>query len=357
MNLQERIEAVVRASSGFPWLGQLTVQAVREWIMLELGDPPLMAQRYGRHRVVAIPYSPILHIVSGNTPHAALQTLIRGILVGGENLIKIPANGLPEVERFVRLLPGAIRPMVDHGLPDSWLESAAAIVVFGSDETIATFASRVNPWQRFVPHGHKVSFAIILGDYPETIAQAAARDAHAFDQLGCLSPQFIYIENHPERFGAQLANALENLSRSSPLPERAIESAAAIRSFREDWKFRAAMDPRIQLWESKETLEWTVILDPGRELKSSPLHRTIFVQNLPAPGERPLADFKQLVGTIGIYPMNPDAVRQAIEFGAQRVCPVGEMQNPPLTWHHDGWPSLSSLVRFVDIEGEARGEG
>jgi len=90
MNLQERIETVVRASSGFPWLGQLTVQAVREWIVLELGDPPLMPQRYGRHQVVAIPYSPILHIVSGNTPHAALQALIRRILLGGENLIKIP---------------------------------------------------------------------------------------------------------------------------------------------------------------------------------------------------------------------------------------------------------------------------
>lgn len=353
MNLQERIEAVVGASSGFPWLGRLTVEAVREWIMLELGDPPLMLQRYGCHQVLAIPYSPILHIVSGNTPHAALQTLIRGTLVGGQNLVKMPSDGLAEIEEFVGLLPKPIQPLLNHSLPSSWLETAAAIIVFGSDETIATVASRVSPWQRFVPHGNKVSFAVILGDYPESIAQAAARDVHAFDQLGCLSPQFFYVENNPEKFGPQLASALENLSRSSPLPGRAIESAAAIRSFREDWRFRAAMDPRIQLWESKESLEWTVILDPGREFKSSPLHRTIFVQNLPVSAEQPWAAFKHLISTIGIYPMNPETVRQAIQFGAQRVCPIGEMQNPPLTWHHDGWPSLSSLVRFVDIEGEA----
>jgi len=353
MNLQERIETVVRASSGFPWLGQLTVQAVREWIVLELGDPPLMPQRYGRHQVVAIPYSPILHIVSGNTPHAALQTLIRGILLGGENLIKIPSNGLPEVERFVRLLPKAIQPLIDHRLPDSWLKIAAAIVVFGSDETIATFASRVSPWQRFLPHGNKVSFAIVLGDYPETIALAAARDVHVFDQLGCLSPQFFYIENHPERFSAQLARALESLSRCSPLPDRAIESAAGIRSFREDWRFRAAMDPRIRLWESRESLEWTVILDPDREFKAGPLHRTIFVQNLPVYPEKPRAPLKHFISTIGIYPMNSETVQLAVRLGAQRVCPIGEMQNPPSTWHHDGWPSLSSLVRFVDIEGEA----
>lgn len=351
MNLKDRVEAVVRASSEFPWLGQLTVEAVGEWLRLEFGDPPLMPQRYGHHQVVAIPYSPILHIVSGNTPHAALQTLIRGILVGGENLVKIPSTGLPEIERFVRLLPKPIQPLVEHSLPESWLEAAAAIVVFGSDETIARFASRVSPWQRLLAHGNKVSFAIVLSDYPESIASAAARDVHAFDQLGCLSPQFFYVDNQPEKFGSQLASELENLSRRSPLPERAIEPAAAIRTFREDWRFRAATQPRIRLWESEMSLEWTVIFDPDWEIKPSPLHRTIFIQKLPSRPEKPLAPFKRFISTIGLYPMNLETVQLAIRLGAQRICPVGQMQHPPLTWHHDGWPSLSSLVRFVDIEG------
>jgi len=113
------------------------------------------------------------------------------------------------------------------------------------------------------------------------------------------------------------------------------------------------MDPRIRLWESRESLEWTVILDPNREFKAGPLHRTIFVQNLPAHPEEPLAPLKHFISTIGIYPMNSETVQLAVRLGAQRVCPIGEMQNPPSTWHHDGWPSLSSLVRFVDIEGEA----
>jgi hypothetical protein len=52
---------------------------------------------------------------------------------------------------------------------------------------------------------------------------------------------------------------------------------------------------------------------------------------------------------------------QAIELAAQlarwgvtRICPVGQMQNPPLTWRHDGRPALGELVRWTDLEGEAR---
>jgi acyl-CoA reductase LuxC len=351
MNLKDRIEAVVRASSAFPWLGKVTIETVWEWLSLELGDAPLMTQRYGHHHALAIPYSPILHIVSGNTPHAAIQSLIRGIILGGENLVKIPSNGLPEIERFVQLLPKPIQPLLDHSLPGSWLDTAAAIVVFGSDETIARVASRVSPWQRFLPHGNKVSFAIILGDCSESIAQAAARDVHLFDQLGCLSPQFFYVENNPERFGSQIATELKNLTGRGPLPKREIEAAVAIRSFRENWRFRAAMEPRIRFWESEASLEWTVILDPDSEVKSSPLHRTIFIQPLPARPEKTLAPVKRFVSTIGLYPVSPETVQLAVRLGAQRICPIGEMQNPPLSWHHDGWPTLGSLVRFVDVEG------
>ncbi|MGA8657509.1 MAG: acyl-CoA reductase [Chthoniobacterales bacterium] len=351
MKLEDRIKAIVRASSEFPWLGKVTLETVWEWLRLELGDPPLMPQRYGPHHAVAIPYSPILHIVSGNTPHAALQSLIRGILLGAENLVKIPSDGLPEIERFVRLFPKPIQPLLERSLPGAWLETAAAIVVFGSDETIASFASRVSPWQRFLPHGNKVSFAIILGDWLESTAQAAARDVHIFDQLGCLSPQFFYVENNPEGFGSQIATELENLARRDSFPERTIESVATIRGFREDWRFRAAMEPRIRVWESEASLEWTVILDPDPEVRSSPLHRTIFIKQLPARPEKTLAHVKRFISTIGLSPLDSETVQLAVRLGAQRICPVGEMQSPSLIWHQDGWPSLSSLVRFVDIEG------
>ena len=37
-------------------------------------------------------------------------------------------------------------------------------------------------------------------------------------------------------------------------------------------------------------------------------------------------------------------------WGVTRVCPLGQMQNPPLTWRHDGRPALGDFVTWVDWE-------
>ncbi len=41
---------------------------------------------------------------------------------------------------------------------------------------------------------------------------------------------------------------------------------------------------------------------------------------------------------------------QLARWGVTRVCPPGQMQNPPLTWRHDGRPSLGDLVTWTDVE-------
>ena len=39
-----------------------------------------------------------------------------------------------------------------------------------------------------------------------------------------------------------------------------------------------------------------------------------------------------------------------MDLGASRYCPLGAMQQPPLTWHQDGAPPLGALVRWIDLE-------
>ena len=41
---------------------------------------------------------------------------------------------------------------------------------------------------------------------------------------------------------------------------------------------------------------------------------------------------------------------QLAHWGATRVCPLGQMQNPPLTWRHDGRPALGDLITWTDLE-------
>jgi len=38
------------------------------------------------------------------------------------------------------------------------------------------------------------------------------------------------------------------------------------------------------------------------------------------------------------------------KMGVHRVCPIGQMQRPPLSWHHDGGrPNLGDLVSWTDL--------
>jgi Acyl-CoA reductase (LuxC) len=137
---------------------------------------------------------------------------------------------------------------------------------------------------------------------------------------------------------------------------REYEIAVALRGCREEWKFRAATEPGVSVWESIGTLDWVVIHDPAPGLVANPLHRTIFIKPMPSDLESVLAPIRQHVSTIGLPPVNLDSIDLAIRLGAQRVCEIGQMQIPPLTWHHGGWPALASLVRYVDVEG-LRGTG
>jgi hypothetical protein len=353
MNLDARVAAVASAAAGFSWLSDLTSENIRRWIELELGKylSDHEPQSYGSQHCLAVPLNPILHIVSGNTPHAGLQSLVRGVIVGATNWMKLPREGLPEVDIFAYALPNELRPELATEMPPRWTEEAEAIVVFGSDETVHEFSRRVLPIQRFLPHGHKISLGLIWGRCDLQIAEGIARDVFPFDQMGCLSPQFFYVAGDSVKFASQLAKQLEERLRKPEPSARASGIAGTLRAFREDWKFRAATEPGVFVWESLGNLDWVIIHDPTPGPVVNPLHGTIIIKAMPAQPELALTPIRGLISTIGLFPVNPESAALAIRCGAQRTCQIGQMQHPPLTWHHDGWPTLGSFVRYVDVEG------
>ena len=59
------------------------------------------------------------------------------------------------------------------------------------------------------------------------------------------------------------------------------------------------------------------------------------------------------VSTVGLSAPEEKAeevATQLARWGVPRVCPLGQMQNPPLAWRHDGHPALAELVRWTDWE-------
>ena len=349
--LSDRIDAIASAAAKFPFLGDFSAQTLRDWFASEFGHidalDRFVPRPSGHFRAVA-PRT-ILHILSGNTPAAALQTLVRGLLLGSHNLCKLPSAGLPEVNAFVAALPQEIRALVEcsQTLPDDWLQTADAVVVFGSDSTIAHFRNRVRAEQTFVGYGHKISFGLIFGDPDFSSVTAAARDACVFDQLGCLSPHVYYVHGDAREYAAQLVTAMEAFGRGNPRGPIPLADAARIRALRTEIDFRRANGADCEVHESPDAM---VIFDTSLGFPSTPLNRVIFVKPLGPGTAAELACIRDHAGTCGIFPLTPENAEFAAKLGVSRICAVGLMQSPPAKWHHDGQPSLSRLVRWVTFE-------
>ncbi len=109
--------------------------------------------------------------------------------------------------------------------------------------------------------------------------------------------------------------------------------------------------------EVRDSTAWTVIFEADPRFQLSCLNRFIYV--------KPVSDVKALlesadavrgkVSTVGIAAPDevvPELAGQLAQWGVTRLCPLGQMQNPPLTWRHDGRPPLGDLVTWTDLEFE-----
>ncbi|MDG2399129.1 MAG: acyl-CoA reductase [Akkermansiaceae bacterium] len=320
MTLSERIDLILASSEQLePFTGNLTRKLLEETFLREASSAK-----------VQLPKT-IVHIVSGNTPHAALQTLLNGVLLGAQNLLKLPSQALLDLE-----VPNPLQPFVEvsRELPDHWIPQADAMVVFGSDNTIRHFQNLCPLEIPFVGHGHRVGIAIIDEPTPKA-AQLAARDIGLFNQSGCLSLQTIYLKD-PCAFGTLLAEAMTNFEKQDPRGPLSLSEAGAITNLREETRYLMAQDPKSHaLWHSPGSTAWTIIFENDSRLALSPGNRTIFLRPMPD-------DFSNLTHLSGIA-LHPYEERPNLP--SPRIFPLGEAQSPPALWPHDGILPLASLVR------------
>ncbi|MGC3989780.1 MAG: acyl-CoA reductase [Chthoniobacteraceae bacterium] len=202
----------------------------------------------------------------------------------------------------------------------------------------------MRPGQRFLPHGHKVSLGLVFADAEFASAPLAARDASLFDQQGCLSPHGFYVVENPVAYAAALAVEMEKFEATTPRSPITPGESSTIRALRDSYAFRIAAGEPMQLWTSQTGTAWTVIYDPTPGFPASPLNRVVFVKPMPA-SPTPVPH----LSTIGLWPATPENARRALAFAPIRLCRLGEMQNPPWTWHQDGEPSLAPLVTWIDF--------
>jgi len=361
---------------------QLTVENFRTLLEQELGEPRRLddlvateAKRDGDRAAIATGPEFLVHIAAGNIPNPTLMSMVLGLLTRSAQFVKcargttlLPrlfAHSLYEVQpKLAACLEVAEWRGGDTTLEAGLFAEADCVTATGGDEVLLAIRHRLPPRTRFLGYGHRVSFGFVAGDkltphHVRKIIAHAAADVVAWDQLGCLSPHVFYVQSggavSPVQFAEQLAAELARREASEPRGKLSPEAAATIASRRAIYQVRAAHSADTHLWQSPDSTVWTVVCEADGRFPISCLYRFIYV--------KPVRDLTELfqsadavrgqISTVGVAVPEQRAAEitmQLARWGVTRVCPLGQMQNPPLNWRHDGRPALADLVRWTDYE-------
>jgi hypothetical protein len=356
-----------------------TAPRLLELLAAELPDPRALdgfVSGPGGARVRA--YAPELsvHVGSGSVPGVSAASLLRGLLVGSATLLKPGAGDVVLSVLLARAIaeeaPTLARACAvvywsggaGDALEDAALADADLVVAYGGDEAVRSLRARLPVTTPLVAYHHRVSVAIVGRSAlaRAALAVTARGLAHAvalFDQRGCVSPQAIFVEEGGETAPAELAAAVASaLARvEGELPAAPLDPGAAssVHQLRRTAEMRAAAGEPIALHAGPGT-SWTVLLEPTDALELSCLGRTARVHPVADASAVPalLAPWRrhlQTVGVAGLEHRLPGLAGELGAAGAVRICALDEVAFPPPWWHHDGRGPLTSLLRWVDLEG------
>jgi len=330
------------------------------------GHHALDGPTQGRH---AIGPGLIVHVLSGNIAGLAVVPIALSLAVKSPVLVKAARGDRVMPALFARSLAEADPELGscvgacywsggDQRCEERVFGLADLVVVYGSDASVADARARCGA--RFIGHGHKVSFAVVTretsGDpiAASNAAEALALDVSLWDQRGCLSPQICFVEGSIEEarwFGELVARSLARLAEMLPPGTTTLEERAAVRRFRDDAEWRQIGGAATTVFAAKASTGWTVVVEPEAEFRPTPLCRSLRVLPVPSIDELPgcLAPASPLLEAAGLAA--PEHRRVPIEellnrAGVHRVCALGQMQFPPLSWRQGGRPRVADWVTW-----------
>ena len=349
-------EATGLSAAMVDWASRTTLNTIREDTLLALArtasresEPP------------SAPIAMMAVVLAGNVFTASVRGIFVPLLLGVPVLVKasskeraFPAMLRDALRRANANLGTAVEIVAFSGgdveCETALVERAAAVSVYGSDETVAAIASRVGHGS-IIPHGHGVSVAYCSAEAlsgtqrGDTIANLAL-DICAYDQRGCLSPQLIFIEAATERsardFAAGLAEeGLEPMNRTLPrgrLP-------ASIGAEQAQWRGVAEVEGTLIRGTS-----YGLAIRSAQAIRWSPGYRNATIVPVRTIDEafdaiEPIGASLKCVGTDPASISNVSA--RLAESGPLRAyaCALGSMQTPAVDAPADGFPIWHGLLQ------------
>ncbi len=262
----------------------------------------------------------VVHIVPANVPNPSVTSLVLGLLAGGTNAVKVSKRDsgllrvyLASLRAQDPALARAVSIFSSHREALRRMRSAALVVAYGNDDTIAFLRRHTPKGVPFIGHGHRVSVAVFTREMlGPRLARAAAYDAWMMDRRGCMSPDAFFVQDGGRlsagAFAAQLGkewgrlHGQETVSFSRALRLKAARDRERLRAVKE-----GLLSGQIPVRVFRDTRDLSRLLSSYRgKLQAAALEA-------PPSRRRRLADF-------------------LARLGASRVCRAGLMQHPPLVW-------------------------
>jgi hypothetical protein len=380
--VQTGFSPLVLATGLDTFFRQLTPENLQALLLQDLGhverlDAMVAAGPEQSSRRAALARGPdlLIHVTAGNLPSPALMSIVLGVLVRSAQFVKcatgtslLPrlfAHSLYEIEpKLGACLEIAEWPGGHKALEEALFAEASCVTATGTDETLQDIRRRLPGSVRFLGYGHRVSFGYIAQEmlsryHAKDVIADAAKDVAAWDQLGCLSPHVFYVQHRgsisPEQFAELLAEALRDREVIEPRGPLTPEESATIASRRAFYEVRAAHSPDTRQWCSQGSTAWTVVYEANAQFQVSCLNRFIYVKGVRDADEmlEAIDAMRGKISTVGVAApatVVEKLAQQLARWGVARLCPLGQMQNPPFPWRHDGRPSLGDLVTWTDWE-------
>lgn len=345
-------------------LEPLQGEAVELLLDTELGSAGERRQR------IAVPPELILHILAGNIPGLAAVPIHLSLALGSGCILKtgtgdplfasLWAQSIAEIDAELGACLAVTHwPGGDRKVEEVLFGAADVVIASGSEATIASVAARVP--RRFCGHGHRISFAVIGKDAVEQhdealdLARRLAYDVSLWDQQGCLSPQLCYAESGGpidiEALAEMLGAELDEYARALPPRRLTLEEKNDVRRFRDE----AEWTPQARLLASAGSLAWSIALERDSEFRPTCLNRCIRLKPLAALEELPeiLRAHRRYLEAAGVAVderRRSQVAAMLASCGVHRVCRIGKMQEPPLSWRQSGRPRVADWVEWATVE-------
>jgi hypothetical protein len=310
----------------------------------------------------------LVHILAGNAPGVAAQSIVRGAITKGVNLLKLPSNDPFTATAVLRTMAAFApeHPVVRSFSAAYWrggdtsVESVLfraqffdKLVAWGGESTIRGALKYIGPGFELVSFDPKSSISVIgeqalsSDEALAEAAEAAATDATFFNQAACVASRFQFVEGpveNADRFAEALCErmgvAREFSSAGGPKVDAELrEEIEVLRGLDDDYRVWGGYDGHGLVIRSPEPVEF----HPDGKV----------VNVVPVPS---LADAVRYAGvatqTVGVYPAARKAeLRDALaSAGVQRVVSLGMAGGMPPGLSHDGFYPLQRLMRWVNDE-------